>query len=372
MAIFNAALKIGYFMKKDPEKIGIILRKLAEVLNRSGGLPILKKEMDKRIAAGQSIDAIAEIKLPDRRKVRLWFEFKSRGQPSYVRSAALRIKDCIDRFGSKNDFPIVAAPGFSEAAIDVARELNVSAIDALGNCYIKVGPVLLDIYGNPPPKDERGFGNLFSLKRSRIIRVMLLNPLRPWLIEVMKEKAEVSQGLVSEVNGILAEWEIGRKTNKGFLLIEPEALLQRWAEAYSPKKGEIESFFSLGQPGTIEERLFSAAKKNKIRLALGGFSGAHRVAPAVRFNIVDCYVFGNESNLKKLADFSGFKRVETGPNINLHFCEDRFLYHLTEESDSCRVMDDIQLYLDLKNNPGRGEEAAEILLEKRIKPRWPT
>ena len=169
---------------------------------------------------------------------------------------------------------------------------------------------------------------------------------------------------------VLIEWEMGRKAEGGFLLSDPGSLLERWSEDYDPKKLTTASFFSLGQPRQTEEKLIESGNKQNINVALGSFSGASRVAPAVRYNVVNAYVFGDESNLQKLSQACGLKNVDSGPNVRLHFCEDPFLFSLTQEIGSSRVMDDIQLFLDLKNSSGRGEEATQALLEQRIKPRW--
>ena len=40
------------------------------------------------------------------------------------------------------------------------------------------------------------------------------------------------------------------------------------------------------------------------------------------------------------------------------------------DADGISIVSPIQLYLDLVTNKGRGEEAAQFLLEKVIKPEW--
>jgi len=35
-----------------------------------------------------------------------------------------------------------------------------------------------------------------------------------------------------------------------------------------------------------------------------------------------------------------------------------------------KVVSDVQLYLDLKSNKERGEEAASFILEQRLRKRW--
>lgn len=357
-------------MKSERNKIVQVVNQLEEVLSKTGSISILNVEIEKQISPGICLDAVVEVQLPGKKKGRLWIEYISRGQPNPVRLAALQIKDLINQHGLKNDYPIVAAPGLSSKALQVCKDMQVNAIDLLGNCHLKMGPVLLDIYGRIPKKEERGLGRIFSPKRSRVIRLMLLNNIRPWLVEELENQTGVSIGLIPQIKKVLIEWEMGRKVQGGFILSDPGSLLERWSEDYDSKKIPSASFFSLGQPRQVEEEIIEAGNQQNIQAALGAFSGASRIAPAVRYNVVDAYVFGDESNLQKLSQVCGLKNVDSGPNVRLHFCEDLFLFSLTQEIGESRVMDDIQLFLDLKSCSGRGEEAAQALLEQRIKPRW--
>ena len=64
------------------------------------------------------------------------------------------------------------------------------------------------------------------------------------------------------------------------------------------------------------------------------------------------------------------KKVETGPNVTLlHPYDDGVLYGL-QGINEISVVSDIQLYLDLKSYRGRGEEAAQAILEQRLRPKW--
>jgi hypothetical protein len=357
-------------MKNNKNQISQVVEQLEDVLKKTGSIFILNIEIKKQIFPGICLDAVVEVELPGRKRGRLWIEYISRGQPNPVRLAALQLKDLIKQHGLKNDYPVVAAPGLSSKALQICKDMQVNAIDLLGNCHLKMGLVLLDIYGRRPEKEERSLRSIFSLKSSRVIRLMLLNDIRPWKVEDLKNKADVSIGLIPQVKKALIEWEMGRKVQGGFILSDPGSLLEKWSEDYDPKKLPSASFFSLGQPRQIEEKLMESGSEHNMNVALGSFSGASRVAPAVRYNVVDAYVFGDESNLQKLSQSCGLKKVDSGPNVRLHFCEDPFLFSLTQEVGASRVMDDIQLFLDLKNRSGRGEEAAQALLEERIKPRW--
>jgi hypothetical protein len=64
------------------------------------------------------------------------------------------------------------------------------------------------------------------------------------------------------------------------------------------------------------------------------------------------------------------KEVTSGANVSLLIPYDEGVYYGSEVFDAVRVVSPIQLYLDLKGYRGRGEEAAEALLERVILPLW--
>jgi hypothetical protein len=46
------------------------------------------------------------------------------------------------------------------------------------------------------------------------------------------------------------------------------------------------------------------------------------------------------------------------------------VFYGTRELEDAPIVSPVQLYLDLKQTKGRGEEAAAAILEEVIKPRW--
>jgi hypothetical protein len=49
---------------------------------------------------------------------------------------------------------------------------------------------------------------------------------------------------------------------------------------------------------------------------------------------------------------------------------DEGILYGAQKVDGATVVSDVQLYLDLAGYKGRGEEAAEFILDKRLRPRW--
>ncbi len=91
------------------------------------------------------------------------------------------------------------------------------------------------------------------------------------------------------------------------------------------------------------------------------------MAPAVRYQRAMAYVQGD---IPSMATSLCLKLVSSGPNITLLYPYDEGVFLGSKLIDDIRLANPIQIYLDLKNYRGRGEEAAETLLNQVIKPQW--
>lgn len=95
-----------------------------------------------------------------------------------------------------------------------------------------------------------------------------------------------------------------------------------------------------------------------------------------RKNIV-CTVKRSNTKIKNWLTYSStvwkrplLKEVTSGPNVSVLEPYDEGVFYGLQEIDGTNVVSDIQLYLDLKNYKGRGEEAAEFLYEQRLRKLW--
>ena len=65
-----------------------------------------------------------------------------------------------------------------------------------------------------------------------------------------------------------------------------------------------------------------------------------------------------------------FKEVGSGANVTLLAPYDEGVYYGVLTQEGSRIVSPVQLYLDLIGFKGRGEEAANAILEEVIKPLW--
>ncbi len=301
---------------------------------------------------------------------KLLFEVKHVGEPRVVREAIntlYRYREFVpDAYG------VIVAPYISPQTAELCKRQGVGYIDLAGNCRLSFGQVFIERgrYGNTLA-EKRTLRSLYSPKAERVLRVLLTDPARHWKTQPLAQEAHVSLGQVSNVKNLLADKEWIQVDADGFHLNQPEALLTEWANNYRYKRSKGYDFYSLKKTGygfsEIETELAEACREERAPYALTLFSGAARYAPNVRYQRVHAYVLGD---MEQIAQRLNWKEVSTGGNAHLLAPYDEGVFYGAREIDGIQVVSPVQNYLDLHDFPGRGDEAAEFLLERQIRPTW--
>jgi hypothetical protein len=263
---------------------------------------------------------------------------------------------------------VLAAPYVGEESRKICKEAGVGFIDQAGNCRLVFDQIFVERLGAPNPRIERrSLRSIFSPKASRILRVLLEQPKRRWKVQDLAVEAKVSLGLVPKVKERLLDLEYAREEEKGLSLSRHEELLRRWSASYSYLKSQSVDSYGSGGPGVLEQQLVQYCRSKGIRYGLALFSGAGRVAPFARYLRGFAYV---DADPGVVASALGWKPVPSGANFTLLRPFDEGLWYGSKEMNEEMVMSDVQLYLDLASFKGRGEEAAEAILEQRLRPQW--
>lgn len=77
-----------------------------------------------------------------------------------------------------------------------------------------------------------------------------------------------------------------------------------------------------------------------------------------------------DQDIPLVADRAGLKPVDSGANVTLLQPYDAGVLWNTNPMGDLQIATPIQVYLDLKRYPGRGEEAADFLYKEVIKTAW--
>ena len=318
--------------------------------------------------AGRELDIDSVVELGNR-QYELLVDVKSDGSPSVIRRAASELKSIRGSFpDDANLYLAVGAPYISDEGMKICREEQIGFLDAAGNCFLSFGEVHIEIKGNKnlqPPKRSSKF--LFSPKSSRITRVLLFDVNRWWQVQEIAVEAEISIGLVSRLKQKLLEEELVVEQDRRLKAKSPKRLIDVWVENYKYKRNLVKEYYSLDDVPKAEKRIADYCNQRNIPCALGLFSAASRVAPSVRMNKSFVFV---DANLDEVAGALNFKPVPSGSNVVLLKPYDAGVFYKNRDFDGLKVVSDVQIYIDLKSYRGRGEEAADFLMQYLLEPSW--
>jgi len=348
-----------------------IQNKLKDLLKETGFVRYSKSlsqgVMKKNV--GKKADIVANIVI-NNSTVKLIIELKNNGEPRHVRTAIQQLmeyKEVLNK-SNRNIYGIIGAPYISEDSARLCKEKGIGYIDLAGNAFLKFNKVFIEKKNYPNLLKERKIiKNIFTPKSSRILRIMLSNPQKKWQLQELAKKSEISIGQAFKVKERLFDLEYVSGDNKYIFLKRPGELLSKWAENYNYKKNKSFDYFIIGEPKEIEQKIADYCNENKIKYAFSLFSGASLIMPYTRYNRIFVYIMDRRA---EVVNELQLKPVDSGPNITILEPYDEGVFQAKQVINNFSIVGNVQLYLDLVGYKGRGEEAANILLEEKIKKQW--
>ncbi len=350
---------------KDKNKLYNATKKA--LISCLGRVPFLVVEEMAGEVKGDGIrpDYLFKVKLRESEKI-LVIEIKKNGQPRIARNAVNQLQRYLENFPEA--YGVFVAPYISPRAAEICNKDGVGYLDLAGNCRLCFDSVYIEQEGKPNVSAEkRDLRSLYSPKAERVLRVLLNNPNKAWKIVDLANESRVSLGQVSNVKKLLLDREWVGVEKPGFVLSEPELLLQEWKENYSFRRNNTVDLYSLKSTAQIESDISEYFRSRNLKYAFTGFSGAARFAPSVRYNRSTAYI--EEIDEDMITDLS-LKEVSSGANVSLLTPYDDGVYYGSRDTNGSRIVSPIQLYLDVIGFRGRGEEAAQALLDQVIRPTW--
>jgi hypothetical protein len=275
----------------------------------------------------------------------------------------------------ENHIPLLAAPSLSSERQDHLRGQGICFVDLSGNAWIKAPGVLIDQRSNE--KSPRGFREVnspFADKASLVLRAMMEDPARAWANNELAAQAGVSAGWASQICRRLEELRYAVRTeDRKLKLFRPQDILEDWVEFYRLRKRQ-EYRFRL--PADSVDAVMKAVRDSRcVREHAGLFSsqaGASLIAPHASFREVHVYCEGLPASLD---DWRKELALEDAPPSQSNLLLSDPYYRVaarfgSQVIEGFPLVSDLQLYLDLRSYPIRGEEAARDLFAKRLASKW--
>ena len=332
----------------------------------------------------RAFDLLARGKSPHGPIIELWVDCHREPRPSRFPYVA------IEREFEKDSTKLVrawvfAAPYVSPRMAQICEDHHWSWFDLAGNCKITV-PTFLHIErsGNKPVHETpRPIANLSTPEAGRVIRALLApeNAGLSWTQRYMelhfgelpKPIPKPSLGLINKVVRHLREEAfIEKSPGGGFRLRDPLKLLFAWRDEYRFDRQRRHGYFTLLKGTELRGALARLGTQTGGFAVYAAFSAADFQAPHVRQPKTWLYV--REKEIPKFVRLIEAKPVESGENLIVLIPDDDGVFYMgdggTMGDHRMACTNAVQTYVDLWHAGGRGEEAAEALLEQRLKPQW--
>jgi len=207
--------------------------------------------------------------------------------------------------------------------------------------------------------------NVFADKASLILRKMLKDPERRWVVRDFTGPEGVSLGMSQEVleamvkNGYVERIKKGRDSYT--ILTNKEKLISDWLEEYSFDQNVIDTYYSANK--NILNKFKKDLREEQYALTL--HTGANLITSFVRTEEVFIYINSKdwEKNILDIRQKLNLKELVRGGNIHLiHPFYKHSVFFNAQKIKGFTVVSNLQLYLDLYNFQPRGREQAEYLI----------
>ena len=316
-------------------------------------------------------DFLARVDI-DGKEINLLIEVKERPHLVDLRLVA----EAIKQYGGPNRIPIVASHFMGPNRRALLKEMGVGYIDMAGNIYLRAPGIFIEREEkrNPFGYEREGL-NPYSDKASIVLRVLMDEPNRPWKIREIARAGDINPGWVSRVvNSLVERGLVEFNRRKGIAPLCGEDVLMEWADLYDWRRNKFYYYYCHALDfQEVIERISELNLDSAKMIALGFQAGAYLVSPYSTFNQVHLMIDGRSFDMIRPEIERQLKLESRREGANLILVRPYYKYAAlfgARKIETWWVVSDVQLYLDLNRYPLRGQEQAEHLLEKVIKPRF--
>lgn len=329
-------------------------------------LTSLRKEVRISPKSADYADRLAQVAAGGR-KWTLVVEEKRLGQPREVRTAVLHLEHYLRQL--PKDVPhygLLVAPFISEESAKICQEAGIGYADLAGNAQLSFDHIFIETRSPENPfREKRETRSLFAPRATRVLRVLLQGPFRPWRVTELAQSAQVSLGWVSAVRQQLLAREWAAEEPGGLRVTKPGAVLDAWAKADDWEKRTITHEYSVlvNDPLELAEKLkgiLSSEPPVFTQWFAGWLRHPHTITP-----VVTAYVrrFPDDALIKE--KLLGRRVSARGGALRLVLPKDEGVFHPSQAEQGFELVSDVQIYLDLLRGGLRGEEQAAELRQ------WP-
>jgi hypothetical protein len=209
--------------------------------------------------------------------------------------------------------------------------------------------------------------NIFADKATLILRRMLREPERQWVVRDFNGPQGVSLGLAQQVLETTARMGYVERVKKGpdsyTLLTDPESLIKAWTDAYKFELNSVHTYYTHDE--NILKKMKVVLKDRSYALTL--HTGANLLTSYVKTDHMYIYLNAGDWDKDILSIRQQLDLKELVQGGNIHFIQPFYktsVFDCKRTVDGYPVVSNLQLFLDLYHFQPRGREHAEFLQEQ--------
>jgi hypothetical protein len=318
-----------------------------------------------------SSDAVIEFRIEHGPSFRASAQLIPAATPKAVCERSEQIRDDLPKGPCSVPVPLIIAPYVPAKQADVLAWAGLSWLDLSGNMVIRVGNrIYIERTGRPNRfPDTAPIRKIFQGTASLVGRALLLEPkgfasLSHIVEFIQRRGGAITLPTVSKVLKSLEEELLVVKSRRSISASEPGQLLDRLAEGYADSRGRsgmIAHRYAVEDRETMLARLCS--KLGSIYVFCGFY--AAQLKGLAAGGAISMYV--NDMNRFREAVKSFAPAVypdEEFGNLSVIATKSRLPWFNVETRDEGRIVDDLQLYLEMMIDTPRGPKIAKSLRQR--------
>jgi hypothetical protein len=269
---------------------------------------------------------------------------------------------------------LLVAGATTAEAREILERHGVALVDGLGNAHVELPGFLLHTEARRGRRndDARPPGRArLAGKGGVAAQALLLEPDRQWKVQDLAGQAGISIGLAHrvlarlEAEGLVtAEGAGPRRVRR---VADPTALLDLWAEENTDRAVQrVRAYRLAREPRELTDAVSARLDTAGIEHAVTGAAAAARIAPFVTAVPVTEVWLGSVGSPEAAAAATEAELVDTGHNLVFVQAngDEPLAFRLTV--DGAWIVNPFRLFFDLRGDPRRGREQAEILRREVI------
>jgi hypothetical protein len=322
------------------------------------------------LTANYEIDAVIEFSIPEGPSFRAAAQLLTISTPKAISLKCNVLKSSLTEFRKSKLVPMIIAPYISEKQSKVLTDEGISWIDLSGNMLLNIPPdIYIERTGKPNKfPDTAPIKKVYQGTSSLVTRALLLNPegfssLSEIVDFINDRNGKITLATVSKVLKSLEEELLITRQKSGIFVKQPEQLLDNLAEGYAVFSKSKKDFIYKYDVDNIDQ-LCKAFYDADVDYAYCGFY-ASKIKGLGVTEQVSIFIRSMQDLEKTLKNKPGIASSdeEFGQVTFIETKNPCVLFNSQGEA-SQKVVDDLELYLEMINDRPRGPKIARQLKER--------